>query len=116
VEYVAPRSEVELELVRVWAEVLGVERVSIHDNFFELGGHSLLAMQLNSRVCQAFQIEIGINSIFDAPTVATLAELIARQTPAPTDDGFSLEDVLKEIEGLSADAVEAALSDEINAR
>lgn len=44
--YVAPRTEMEQALAKVWQEVLGVERVGIHDNFFDLGGHSLLSMQV----------------------------------------------------------------------
>ncbi|MFF2129513.1 amino acid adenylation domain-containing protein, partial [Streptomyces olivochromogenes] len=42
--YVAPRSEAEEALARVWADVLGVDRVGVHDNFFELGGDSILSI------------------------------------------------------------------------
>jgi acyl carrier protein len=65
----------------MWAEVLGIERVGIHDNFFNLGGHSLLVTQLNSRVKERFQVEIALRSMFESPTVATLAQLI-EQSPA----------------------------------
>jgi acyl carrier protein len=92
---------------------LGVERVGINDNFFELGGHSLLAMQLNSRVCQMFQIEIGINSIFGTPTVATLAEVIEKEQAGQQVDDQSLEDMLREIENLSMDDIDTALADEL---
>ena len=114
--YEPPRTAIEESLVEIWRQVLGVERVGIHDNFFELGGHSLLAMQLNSRVCQMFQIEIGINSIFGAPTVATLAELIEKEQAGQQIDDSSLEDMLREIENLSMDDIDTALADELKVR
>jgi amino acid adenylation domain-containing protein len=114
--YEAPRTAIEESLVEIWKQVLGVERVGIHDNFFELGGHSLLAMQLNSRVCQMFQIEIGINSIFGTPTVETLAELIEKEQAGQQIDDSSLEDMLREIESLSMDDIDTALVDELKVR
>src|SRR5687768_4175056 len=56
--YIAPATPTEQKLEAIWAELLGLERVSIHDDFFRIGGNSLLAMQLLSRMCDAFQMEI----------------------------------------------------------
>jgi amino acid adenylation domain-containing protein len=72
----APRSPVEEMLAEIWAEVLGFEQVSVHDNFFELGGHSLLATQVISRLRDAFQVDLPVRRIFEASTVAGLAERI----------------------------------------
>jgi amino acid adenylation domain-containing protein len=74
--FVAPRTAVETALAGIWAEVLGAERVGIHDNFFELGGHSLLATQVMSRLPGTFHVELPLRSLFEAPTVAALAEQI----------------------------------------
>jgi amino acid adenylation domain-containing protein len=68
------RTPEEAQLVEIWREVLGRERVRIDDNFFELGGHSLLATQLISRVHACFQVELPLRILFAAPTVAKLAE------------------------------------------
>src|SRR5215210_8094375 len=74
--FVAPRNAFEEQLARIWVEVLGVTRVGVHDDFFELGGHSLRATQLVSRVREVFQVELPLLSLFEAPTIAGLAERI----------------------------------------
>jgi amino acid adenylation domain-containing protein len=71
-EFIAPRNRLEQELVQIWGELLGLERVGIHDNFFELGGHSLLAVQLLERMRRA-GLHIDIRTLFLKPTVAELA-------------------------------------------
>ncbi len=71
-----PCSPQEEMIAGVWAQILKVARVGIHDNFFELGGHSLLAMQVISRVSQAFGINLPLLALFEAPTVAGLAEKV----------------------------------------
>ena len=74
--YVAPRTPVEQSLAKIWADVLGVERVGIHDNFFELGGHSLLAVQLFIRIRKWAGIDLPLAILFKSPTVRALAELL----------------------------------------
>ena len=74
--FVAPRTPTEGLIAAIWIQILGVERVGIHDNFFDLGGHSLLATQVVSRVRDTFQVEIPLRLMFEAPTVAGLAESI----------------------------------------
>jgi amino acid adenylation domain-containing protein len=78
--YVAPRSAVEATLAEIWAGILELERVGVHDHFFELGGNSLLATQILSQVRRVFGAEIPQRSLFEAPTIAELAEQIAGQT------------------------------------
>ena len=91
-EFVAPRTPLEAKLAEKWAEVLGVERIGIHDNFFDLGGHSLMATQLISRLREAFQVDLPLQSLFEMPTVAGLAERIevlrwlAQDLEVPSDD------------------------------
>jgi ubiquinone/menaquinone biosynthesis C-methylase UbiE/acyl carrier protein len=74
--YLAPRNAIEQELANIWSEVLRKERVGIKDNFFELGGHSLLATQVISRIRQHFKVELPLRSMFESPTVATLAAAV----------------------------------------
>jgi surfactin family lipopeptide synthetase A len=74
--YVAPRTAIEESLSQIWAELLEVERVGVHDSFFDLGGHSLLTTRLVSRIRDAFQLEVPLQTFFEDPTVAGLAESI----------------------------------------
>ena len=73
---VGPRTEVEKVLAQMWGQLLDRRGVGVNDNFFELGGHSLLATQVVSRVREMFRIEIPLRSIFEAATIAGLAERI----------------------------------------
>ena len=74
--FAAPRNPIETQLVQVWGEVLGIERIGIKDNFFELGGHSLLATQVISRLSDIFSVELSLQNFLEYPTIASLAQNI----------------------------------------
>ncbi|HVT16315.1 MAG TPA: amino acid adenylation domain-containing protein [Thermoanaerobaculia bacterium] len=72
----APRTPTEQLLAGIWAEVLGRERVEAGDNFFDLGGHSLAALRVISRVRNDFGVELRVQDLFQAPTIAGLGRQI----------------------------------------
>ncbi|MBD2245045.1 non-ribosomal peptide synthetase [Nostoc sp. FACHB-888] len=74
--YIAPRTAIEEQLAKIWAELLKVKQVGIEDNFFELGGHSLLLTQLIFQIRQTWKIELPLSSLFEMPTIASLAQSI----------------------------------------
>jgi amino acid adenylation domain-containing protein len=74
--YTPPRTPVEELLAGLWSGLLGTGRVGAHDNFFALGGHSLLAVRLASRLRQLTGVDLPLRAIFEAPTVAGLAERV----------------------------------------
>jgi acyl carrier protein len=93
--FVAPRTPVEEKLAAIWSEVLRVEKIGVYENFFDLGGHSLLAIQVMARVREAFQVEIPLRSLFEALTVASLAEIIVQTMMSKVGDN-ELSEILGE--------------------
>jgi len=74
--FVEPGNPVEEELVKIWMDVLGVDRIGVTDDFFELGGHSILAMQLLFRIRNSFSCELLLRDLFQMPTIVSQARLL----------------------------------------
>lgn len=113
--FVSPHTPIEQALAGIWAEILQVERVGIYDNFFELGGHSLLAIQVVSRLREIFRIELPLNSLFGANTIAKLAELVIAQEIKPGQTQ-KIAQALQKIEAMSAQDVQEMLQQKTNMR
>ncbi|MFD6454920.1 amino acid adenylation domain-containing protein, partial [Nocardia sp. NPDC060220] len=90
----APSTPIEEIVAEIFADLLGAERVGVDDDFFALGGNSLVATQVAARLSTALDTEVGVRTLFEAPTVGALAarveshagtglraELTARQRP-----------------------------------
>jgi len=75
--HLAPRTPLEAELCRIWAEVLQVDSVGIDDNFFELGGDSILSIRIVARAKQA-GLEFLPSQLLEHQTISGLAEAIAK--------------------------------------
>src|SRR4029077_14958600 len=69
----APTDAREEILARIYAQVLGVDRVGIDDSFFDLGGDSLSAMRLIAAINTGLDADLVVHTLFDAPTIARLA-------------------------------------------
>ena len=112
VAFAAPRSDIEKLLAEIWAEVLAIHRVGIHDNFFDLGGHSLAASRVISRVIQSFRLDLPVKELFDAPTIARMAEIV-KQNQAHRVDDAALEHMLRLMETMTEEEARR-LVDELN--
>jgi acyl carrier protein len=111
--YVAPRSPLEAQIADSWAQVLGVERVSVDDDFFALGGHSLLAMRVIARLADVVPVRLTIGALFEARTVAGLAALVVQRLAADAASAADdeLAAMLAELEALSDDEAAHLLTD-----
>ena len=74
--YRAPTTMTERLLCDLYAQLTGMNPVSVDDHFFSIGGHSLLAMKLIARVREVTGCDLGLRSLFEHPTPAGLAEVI----------------------------------------
>jgi tyrocidine synthetase-3 len=77
--YSPPRNELDEKLVRVWSEVLGIEKeiIGIDSNFFELGGNSMKLMTINSRINQVLPADIPVVKLFTYPSIRVLSNYLA---------------------------------------
>ena len=105
VPYKAPQSDVEKQLARIWEEVLDARPIGVDDNFLDLGGHSLLATQIVSRIRNAFIIELPLRRLFESPTVAEMAGIIAESQANRTDQA-ELAEILHEVESRTGEKSE----------
>jgi amino acid adenylation domain-containing protein len=78
----APRDLIELQLARIWEEILHVEPIGPNDNFFALGGHSLLAVRLMSRIQAELGHQLPIATLFESPTLESLATKLRHSGPS----------------------------------
>ncbi len=107
---VSPRNTLEAKLVQVWAEVLGFDKIGVHDNFFDLGGHSLAATRVILQVIKQFKLEIPLQSLFQSPTVAEMAKIIAAHQGNMLSEK-EMESILTELESLSEEEAKKHLSE-----
>lgn len=74
--FAAPRNSLEHTLAEIWREILQLETIGIYDDFFDSGGHSLLTVKLIFRIKEVLQHDLLPKDVFEAPTIAQLAERI----------------------------------------
>ncbi len=86
VDYSPPRNDIELEIARLWQQILGVEEVGINDNFFDLGGDSIVNIQIVS-AARSKGIEITPQQVFDFPTIRELANVVKNASEEVAEQG-----------------------------
>ena len=75
-EHTTPTGAAQERIAAIWRDVLRVDRVDASATFFELGGTSLGAMEVILRICDAFDVDLPLQTVFQRPTIALLAEAV----------------------------------------
>jgi amino acid adenylation domain-containing protein len=113
-----PSGPVEQGLAQIWREVIGLQELGRNDDFFDVGGHSLLATKVTARITKMFNVELPVRTIFEAPTVAELAQAITKaqqenpnavSTITRRTKEMDAEQLLKRLEKLSDAEIKALL-------
>ena len=75
-EFVAPSSDLEISLSRLWKKHLALDDIGINDNFFDLGGNSLLAIRILIEMNQTLEKEVSVVDFFQNPTISNIVNVI----------------------------------------
>jgi acyl carrier protein len=86
--YIAPGSELEENIVKIWKEILGIGEIGVYDDFFELGGHSLIFTQILSRLKKITPVSISLKDLFDKPTIRGISEKIHEKGKEKTSESL----------------------------
>jgi thioesterase domain-containing protein/acyl carrier protein len=81
--YVPPSDTLEMQLIEIWEEVLGVTRIGVRDDFFLLGGHSLRAARMFARIGEKLRKNMPLATLFQAATIEKLAQVIREEGWTP---------------------------------
>jgi len=73
---VNPRDAVELQLLQIWRDVLGVDGIGVTDDFFDVGGSSVYALVIVGLIRQRFRRRLALDVFFSAGTIEALAGLL----------------------------------------
>ena len=105
--FVPPQTSEQKRLAEIWRDIMKLERVGIHDDFFELGGHSLLAPRILARIRERCGVELPLRALFEAPTVAELAQVLTRACQRGKADAALRCTLDLEVEAVLDDSIRA---------
>jgi thioesterase domain-containing protein/acyl carrier protein len=74
------RDSLELQLIEIWEDVLGISGVGVGDNFFDLGGHSLVAVRLMARITKQFGQQLPLATLFQGGNIEQLADILRAES------------------------------------
>ncbi|MCX6582471.1 MAG: phosphopantetheine-binding protein, partial [Candidatus Aminicenantes bacterium] len=94
-DFIAPKSNTEKIIARIWKEILELEKVGVTDNFFEIGGTSLDIIRVTNRMKESLSRDIPMVHIFQYPNIGALAEYFDREE---SENGFSGDNRLDAVE------------------
>jgi acyl carrier protein len=97
---VAPRTETEATIARIWRDVLKKDEIGVTERFLDLGGHSLLAIRVLGRISKELGVRLALRALFETPTVEAVATIIDREL-AERRSAEQMAQALAAVESLS---------------
>lgn len=88
IDFVAPRTDIEDLVAKIWAEHLGLDEVSVYDDFFELGGHSLMAIRVLNQLEKETGKRLPLTTLFEHNTIETMAHMLEMDAKSITWDSL----------------------------
>ena len=116
---VAPRTETEATVARIWREVLKKDEIGVTDSFLDLGGHSLLAIRVLGRLSKELGVRLALRALFETPTVEKVAAIIdaelrvKEEARRQREADAAMQAALAAVEGLSDAEVTRLLSADV---
>jgi acyl carrier protein len=111
---IAPRTETEATIARIWRDVLKKEEIGVTESFLDLGGHSLLAIRVLGRISKELGVRLALRALFETPTVEAVAAMIDREV-AEKRSAEQVARALAAVENLSDAEVARLLAAQGNA-
>ncbi len=95
-EYIAPRDQIEGELVQIWSKLLSInpKNIGIDIGFFQLGGNSLHIMELHLEIKKIFGKDVSVASLFQNTSIRLQSQLLSGK-------GENLKTTEKELDKLN---------------
>lgn len=73
---VAPSSDIEKKLMRIWQELLNRDNIQVNENFFDAGGHSLMLLKLQNKIKNELTLELTLAELMQYTTINAMAKYI----------------------------------------
>ena len=86
-KYTPPKTETEKQLINIWQNLLGINKIGINDNFFKLGGNSILAIKLIHLVNKNTMLNIKLSDLFEYKTVNDICSNKVKVNQEAIDEG-----------------------------
>jgi amino acid adenylation domain-containing protein len=99
--FLAPKTEVEKKMTKIWRDVLKIEKIGINDNFFEIGANSLTLIQINTKLKQGLGIDIPILKLFQYPSIHSLAKYLNQEEMDNTVSDSDIDILMEKMEETS---------------
>ncbi|EEL42559.1 hypothetical protein bcere0021_53800 [Bacillus cereus Rock3-42] len=74
-----PRTIQEIQIKKIWEDILEIKEIDINENFFDLGGNSILIIKVINAIEKEFSHKISFKDFITKGTIKEIAKLIGKK-------------------------------------